>query len=355
MVVQPTRLEVYVNNVSAANLSARSKEEFDTPLELAVNVYDRFNQRWVGSMDEVRVSRASRSAAWLRASWLTVAQHPVFTKYGLVEANRDLTSVPGADGAGVAYDFLVSVREVSVADYVAFLNAQTNGQISVSAGRVLLAATSDLLCLTPEAEPSAYVAYDAGRNPGERFAAVSGRAGHPMIFVSWFGAAAYCNWKSGQQGLTPVYDPMSGWSAALGNTGYRLPTEAEWYKAAAWDKTTAAFKTYGTGRDVLVAADANYLNSGDPSEINTVKTTETGSYALSSPYLVKDASGNVWEWCHGFYGPGGSNPAADVHALRGGSWCNLASGLKTAVRSGLKPGMAVNSVGFRIVTTADVQ
>lgn len=258
-----------------------------------------------------------------------------------------VVTVPGADGGGVADDFDIAENETTVADYVGFLNALGASELNVAGGEVKLASTLDVLCLTDAADDDACVAYDAGAPEGSRFSAPSNRLDHPMVHVSWFGAAAYCNWKSDEGGLTAVYDPTNGWAATLSADGYRLPTEAEWHKAAAWDSAAGSFDTHGTGSDVITTNDANYLNSGDDCEANAVKTCPVASYETESPYGLKDASGNVWEWCHGFY-DGGSDPDQDVHAVRGGGWGNLVTDVMAASRAGNKPWHTKNSVGFRL-------
>lgn len=252
--------------------------------------------------------------------------------------------VPGVDGGGITNDFNIGRRETTVDQYVEFLSGQTGGVVTVTNGEVRLSSTSDLLCLTTGAESRAYVAHD-----GQDFTAVSGKGQHPMIYVSWFGAAAYCNWASGEESLSAVYDPTNGWSAALGNDGYRLPTEEEWYKAAAWVVTAGVFRLYGTRSDTIATNDANFLNSGDAWETNVVRTTPVATYTEDqSDYFLRDASGNVWEWCHGFYAAG-TDPSIAPHAARGGAWGNLSTDVKTTSRCGFKPEQTLNSVGFRIL------
>ena len=59
-------------------------------------------------------------------------------------------------------------------------------------------------------------------------------ASHPVVRVSWFGAVAYCNWRSEMEGLQPCYDLETWTRYEPVRSGYRLPTEAEWERAASW-------------------------------------------------------------------------------------------------------------------------
>ena len=256
---------------------------------------------------------------------------------------------PASDGGGVSYDFVAAPLEVTVDGYVGYLNAMTNGELSVDGGEVSLVTTSNLLCLTTDANADAYVSYDSGAAIGSRFSSVTDRGDHPMIFVSWFGAAAYCNWKSSVEGLDAVYNPAGGWSSVTTETGYRLPTEAEWYKAAAWNPVAGRFHAYGTSSDAITTNDANFLNSGDAYEGNAIPTTPVGSYAAVSPYVLFDMSGNVGEWCNELYS--GSDAATDPHVIRGGGWGHPAGRGKSSARTALKPGQPADSVGFRVFKT----
>jgi formylglycine-generating enzyme required for sulfatase activity len=258
--------------------------------------------------------------------------------------------VPLADGGGVTHDYSAAPLEVTVAEYVGYLNSMTNGELSVSGGRVLLAGTSNLLCLATAADPDAYVIHDDGAAMGSQYSAVTNRGNHPMIFVTWFGAASYCNWKSLVEGYNAVYNPSGGWTSLLTANGYRLPTEAEWLKSASWNALGNTNFAYGTSSDVVGTNDANFVNSGDAFEGNAVPTTPVGSYLARSPYGMSDMSGNVSEWCNDLYD--GSESGVDPHAIRGGGWGHPASTYgKVTSRYAMKPGAAANGLGFRIFRT----
>lgn len=262
--------------------------------------------------------------------------------------------VAGTDGGGVGDTFYIGQSEIWADEYIAFLNAvETAGGIVVTAGQVFGTAASNLYCVAKTADPESYIEYDTGRTLGQRFYAADEKKFCPAVHVTWFGAAAYCNWRSQQEGLTPVYNIAGGWTAALGNNGYRLPAETEWLKAAAWDKNRQCFYIYGAMTNHISGADANFLHSGDAFETNDVAVCPVNSYQGFSPYGLQDASGNAWEWCHGFYEAGGADEDADAHAARGGSWGNLKPDVKTVSRTGFKPGQALNSVGFRIMKRAE--
>jgi len=125
---------------------------------------------------------------------------------------------------------------------------------------------------------------------------MTGQEDHPVVYVSWSAALAYCNWLSGQEGLEKVYDEQAGWQPDITKNGYRLPTESEWYKAACWDPTkggTGGFWRYPCRSDEMRGSLANYADSGDPYEAIApgdsgsppYQTTPVGFYN-GSDYLI---------------------------------------------------------------------
>jgi formylglycine-generating enzyme required for sulfatase activity len=124
-----------------------------------------------------------------------------------------------------------------------------------------------------------------------------GKENFPVVEVTWYGAAFYCNMLSELEGLDPLYN-LDDWSCQVyGKSGYRLPTEAEWEYAA----TYSDGRNYPWGKD---KGDDSYANMGhkvkDPVDVDT---KPIGSYSPKgdSKLGICDMIGNVAEWCNDWY------------------------------------------------------
>ena len=151
-----------------------------------------------------------------------------------------------------------------------------------------------------------------------------------MVEVSWYGAAAYCQWKRAQTGRN-----------------YRLPTEAEWEYAARGGKKSRGYQYAGSDNLDEVA----WYRSNSDSKTHPVgqkKPNELGLY---------DMSGNVYEWCQDVWHDSYNGAPADGSAwlqggdqarrvLRGGSWYSL--GCRVAFRVRYYASLTGGSLGFRL-------
>lgn len=181
------------------------------------------------------------------------------------------------------------------------------------------------------------------RDPGS----LRGIANHPAIKVSWHDAQAYCDWL--EKTLRESDQTPAAFQTLL-RAGYhvRLPTEAQWEKAA---RGTDGW-LYPWGNDF------------DPNKANTFETglgitSPVGCFPSgASPYGCQDMSGNVWEWCADWYSgkyysasPKQNPPGPEkgnVRVLRGGSWDGSQYLARCAFRDGFVPGYG-SDFGFRCV------
>jgi len=161
------------------------------------------------------------------------------------------------------------------------------------------------------------------------------RADHPVTLVRYDDAAAYCAWLSASTGKL-----------------FRLPTEAEWEKAA---RGGTESKRYPWG-DRLDRNMANFLV--DPALKATHSTTPCRSYPPNG-YGLFDMAGNVWEWVYDWYESryygiaGARNPAGPplghLRVLRGGSWLVAdVRMLSCSHRHKVPPDTYSYAIGFRI-------
>jgi formylglycine-generating enzyme required for sulfatase activity len=154
-----------------------------------------------------------------------------------------------------------------------------------------------------------------------------GRGERPVIYISWKEANDFCAWLRKKTGFA-----------------FRLPTEAEWEKAA---------------RDRFPWGSAQPTNELANFDKELMKTSAVGSYPQgASPYGVLDMAGNVWEWLADWYADDYYANSADSDPLgpeegtervvRGGAWSNSAEQIRSGNRSQENPESRLNIIGFRL-------
>jgi formylglycine-generating enzyme required for sulfatase activity len=207
--------------------------------------------------------------------------------------------------------FWVDRTEVTSAQYVRFLNA-LGGHMDTCGGHQCVE-------MKEGEDADSHILQRDGLYEVE-----AGYEGHPVIEVTWYGAQAYCEWA-----------------------GVRLPTEAEWEKAA----RGVDGRMYPWGD---AGPDCSKAQYGDcRGETVPVGSKEAGA----SPYGALDVAGNVWEWVSDWYDPGyyRSSPArnplgltsGEERVFRGGSWGYLPMFIRTTDRGSNFPSYAGFNVGFR--------
>lgn len=191
---------------------------------------------------------------------------------------------------------------------------------------------------------------------------------HPVVAITWYDAVKWCNAKSEKSGRAPIYftdneleqvyrtghhDVTPDQVDATGS-GYRLPTEAEWEKAARGGRTG---KRWPWGDEEIDGTRANFLDSSDANGTTPVATYPTNNYDLY------DMAGNVWEWTYDWHDANRYRKAAEETApqevaegshrvARGGSWDSLPEFCRVSHRLPSQPGTANALQGFRLVFNA---
>jgi formylglycine-generating enzyme required for sulfatase activity len=269
----------------------------------------------------------------------------------------------GAGYGGVDYSYQIGKYDVTIGQYTAFLNAadpngtNPNGIYNASMGTDLNIAG---------------ISYTAGASAGAKYSPIGSDA-RPITFVSWFDAARFANWMTNGQGGPGTTENgaytlnnVTTGEAVEANPGaaFRLPTNAEWYKAAYYSPTlnsgAGGYYAYATQSD---DAPGNTIGS-DPNQANWntgagFSVTQSGDYDSNQNYLTDvgafsgsgsfygtfDQSGNVSQW-NDLY-----PNARAVRGVRGGDWNTDNSYVLSSGLFGLRtPSDEESFLGFRLAS-----
>ncbi len=158
----------------------------------------------------------------------------------------------------------------------------------------------------------------------------------PVVGVSWYDAAAFCQWLTQVTGVS-----------------HSLPTEAQWEVAARGGLTGQPYPWGAEAPDAGGIYRAN-LRHDRTARDGFLFTAPVGSFPPNG-YGLYDMAGNVSEWCQDQYRPAASGPFKPgvLRLLKGGSWFSQARDLRCAARQAAAPNYADGYIGFRVVRQAN--
>ncbi len=254
----------------------------------------------------------------------------------------------------LTHDFWISQYEVTNQDYLDLVQwAYDHGYATATSTSVRTNLDGSAKILVNLNDKHCEIAFSDGVF-SLRDAGFGLNGSHPMKEVTWYGAAAYCDWLSLAEGLPRAYDHSTWECGPEGNpyaaTGYRLLTDAEWEYAAQWNDE----RIYPMGnRRPQECLDANFGEC--LGWTCSVRCYPDGVQPnLSDP--VYNLAGNVFEWVNDRWKCSlGTSPEIDPtgptsgldRVIRGGSFDSYVSHVRISYRSGYHPAGNYSDFGFR--------
>lgn len=250
-------------------------------------------------------------------------------------------------------DFYMSKYEITNAQFAEFLNAIEAGAPESDGGCYVDWQPTGYSSVSSRKFCCDYTMRDGGRYPygltydatSSKWVPATGYENHPAVYISWFGADAYCTWAGGS-----------------------LPSEAEWEYAARGGQSESLPFGIGDGKKMVQGmacflfsgyydtAQGGYVEDASLNDQYTPGTVEVGSFTPNG-YGLYDMHGNAYEYCLDEYKAYPTDPTEDYvclngngrNILRGGGWLNVAAEMRSACRFYQRPNVALENQGFRIV------
>jgi formylglycine-generating enzyme required for sulfatase activity len=317
----------------------------------------------------------------------TAANNSVTTCTGLIcvdtvnvgDAGNPPDDTPGTGFGAVSYDYAIGKYEITVSQYLTFLNAVA----SVTTAKPWL---EDLWVCDMRSRPSKY---ECGTKeyvtPGLINRTGSGTSADPYVYtevpdttlgassgqrailnISWFSAARFANWvhngatntASTETGAYTLNGATRGVFTKNADAKWWIPSEDEWYKAAYYDPTKPGvnkYWKYPTRSDELPAQEAppgskNAANYNSPAALEGHRITPVGAYANSlSFYGTYDQAGLLWEWNDAVFRDYQDQPI--TRGMRGGSWSLGMINVSKFGPRDYEPTYDDDDTGFRLATT----
>ena len=230
----------------------------------------------------------------------------------------------------VSYAYNIGTYDVTNAQYVEFLNAKGSSNSNGIYSWVMGTKGRQGGNITRSGASGSY-----------SYSVSSAYANLPVVGVTWFDAARFCNWLGNGQGSgsmeTGAYT-LNGANIGIIIANVEatvfLPTEDEWYKAAYYNGATSTYSRYPNGQNTISSADANYW----PASTGLVNV----GYGTPSSYGAYGMGGNVNQWNDAVIG--------SSRGKRGGSWEDNDSAMASSFYLGSGPSYTDYMTGFRVAS-----